>query len=292
MSLKVFKWPGSKQPHLSRLLPLIPQGGQPYCEPYAGSLAVLLARKPAPSEIVNDADHTLVNFYKVIQDKQTFKQLYRLLVQTPYSRAEFVRAMEVLKQHISNHTSNQLSTPSVELAWAFFVFHNQRMSGKLSFSSNNWAVGKITCNGSIVSFRRFIKRLPELSKRLKQVHFDCTDALSFIERWDSPDTVMYIDPPYVDLGYYYFPSTDIEHHQQLVDTVLPCKSAIVISGYDHPVYDKLVEHGWQKIQFQTITHMSNTKGKGQRKLKLQRVECVWRNPKAVAATTHNLSLFD
>jgi len=290
MSLKVFKWPGSKQPHLSKLLPLIPQGGQPYCEPYAGSLAVLLARKPAPSEIVNDADHTLVNFYKVIQDKQTFKQLYRLLAQTPYSRAEFVRAMEVLKQHISNHMPNQLSTPSVELAWAFFVFYNQRMTGRLHFAPTDWAVSKI--NVSTNSFQLFIKRLPELRKRLKQIHFDCTDALSFIERWDSTTTVMYIDPPYVDLGHYYLPSTDIEHHQRLVNTVLLCKSAIVISGYDHPVYDKLVEHGWHKIQFQTITHMSNTKGEGQRKSKLQRMECVWRNPQAVAATTHNLSLFD
>jgi len=290
MSLKTFKWPGSKQPHLSKLLSLIPQGGQPYCEPYAGSLAVLLARKPAPSEIVNDADHTLVNFYKVIQDKQILKQLYRLLVQTPYSRAEFVRAMEILKQHISTYTPSQLSTPSVELAWAFFVFHNQRMPGRLHFASTNWAVSNISV--STTSFQRFIKRLPKLRQRLKHVHFDCIDALSFIKRWDSPATVMYIDPPYVGLGNYYLPSTDIEHHQQLVDTVFTCKSAIVISGYDHPVYDKLVEHGWQKIQFQTITQMSNTKGKGQRKLKLRRVECVWRNPKAVAATTHNLSLFD
>ena len=291
MSLKVFKWPGSKQPHLSKLLPLIPQGGQPYCEPYAGSLAVLLARKPASSEIVNDADHTLVNFYKVIQDKQTFKYLCRLIVQTPYSRAEFTRAVEILKQHFSNHTPN-LSTPSVELAWAFFIFHNQRMPGKLSFAPSNWAVGRNTCSGSIVSFRRFIKKLPKMRQRLKRVHFDCTDALSFIKCWDSPNTVMYIDPPYVGLGHYYLPLTDVEHHQQLIEIVLSCKSAIVISGYDHPIYDKLLEHEWQKIQFQTITQMSNTKGEGQRKLKLKRVECVWRNPQAVAATTHNLSLFN
>jgi len=290
MSLKVFKWPGSKQFHISKLLPLIPQGGQPYCEPYAGSLAVLLARKPAPSEIVNDADHTLVNFYKVIQDKQTFKQLYRLLAQTPYSRAEFVRAMQILKQNALNHSLNQLSTPSVELAWAFFVFYNQRMPGRLHFAPTNWAVSKI--NVPTVSFQSFVKRLPQLRRRLKKVHFDCMDALSFIKRWDSPTTVMYIDPPYVGLGNYYLPSTDIEHHQQLVDVVLSCKSAIVISGYDHPVYDNLLKNGWQKIHFKTITQMSNTKGEGQRKSKLQRVECIWRNPKAVAATANNPSLFD
>jgi DNA adenine methylase len=162
------------------------------------------------------------------------------------------------------------------------------MQGRLILSPNNWVADRTS--GSISSFHRFIKRLPRLRLRLKRVYFDCTDALSFIKRWDSSDTVMYIDPPYVGLGNYYPLKTSIEHHQQLVDIVLSCKSAIVISGYDHPVYDKLMEHGWQKIQFQTITQMSNTKGEGQRKLKLQRVECVWRNPKAVA--THNLSLFD
>jgi DNA adenine methylase len=288
MSLKVFKWPGSKQPHLSKLLPLIPQGGQPYCEPYAGSLAVLLARKPAPSEIVNDADHTLVNFYKVIQDKQTFKQLYRLLAQTPYSRTEFERAAQILSQHTLAY--NRANTPSVELAWAFFVFYNQRMPGRLWLSSKSWAIDRTSV--SVVSFHRFIKRLPQLRLRLKRVYFDCTNALSFIKRWDSPATVMYIDPPYVGLANYYLPSIDIEHHQQLVDIALSCKSAIVISGYDHPVYDKLVEHGWQKTRFTTITQMNNVKGEGQRKLKLQRVECVWRNSQAVAATANNPSLFD
>jgi DNA adenine methylase len=290
MSLKVFKWPGSKQNHLSKLLPLIPQGGQPYCEPYAGSLAVLLAREPAPSEIVNDADYTLVNFYKVIRDKQTFKQLYRLIAQTPYSRAEFARATEILKKHISTYTPNQLSTPSVELAWAFFVFYNQRMPGRLWLSSKSWAIDRTSV--SVVSFHRFIKRLPKLRQRLKNVYFDCDDALSFIKRWDSPTTVMYIDPPYVGLGHYYLPSTDVEHHQSLIDIVLSCKSAIVISGYDHHVYDKLVEYGWQKIQFQTITQMNNVKGTGQRKAKLQRVECVWSNQQAVVATANNPSLFD
>jgi len=58
------------------------------------------------------------------------------------------------------------------------------------------------------------------------------------------------------------------------------------------VYDKLVEHGWHKTQFTTITQMNNVKGEGQRKLKLQRAECVWRNSQAVAATANNPSLFD
>jgi hypothetical protein len=38
--------------------------------------------------------------------------------------------------------------------------------------------------------------------------------------------------------------------------------------------------------------MNNVKGTGQRKAKLQRVECVWSNQQAVVATANNPSLFD
>ena len=57
---------------LTKLLPLIPQGGDPFCEPYAGSLAVLFARPQAQTEAVNDVDSRIVNFYRVLKDAQYF----------------------------------------------------------------------------------------------------------------------------------------------------------------------------------------------------------------------------
>jgi DNA adenine methylase len=33
--------------------------------------------------------------------------------------------------------------------------------------------------------------------RLMTVQIDCRDALEVIRYWDSPDTLFYVDPPYV-----------------------------------------------------------------------------------------------
>jgi hypothetical protein len=53
--LIVFGWYGGKFSHLDWLLPKLPKTNQ-YCEPFAGSGAVLLNRPPSPVETYNDID--------------------------------------------------------------------------------------------------------------------------------------------------------------------------------------------------------------------------------------------
>ena len=36
-------------------------------------------------------------------------------------------------------------------------------------------------------------------------------------------------------------------HEELVDLLLTIKGKALLSGYDHPVYDRLVDNGWTKI---------------------------------------------
>ncbi|WP_370017835.1 DNA adenine methylase [Planotetraspora sp. GP83] len=57
-----------------------------YVEPFAGSLAVLLARKPSRLETVNDLDRDLMTFWKVLRERPT--ELARVCALTPHSRAE------------------------------------------------------------------------------------------------------------------------------------------------------------------------------------------------------------
>lgn len=56
-----FGWYGGKFNHLNWLLPLLPEATH-YCEPFGGSAAVLLNRKPAPVETYNDIDGEVINF--------------------------------------------------------------------------------------------------------------------------------------------------------------------------------------------------------------------------------------
>ena len=67
--LIAFGWYGGKFSHLEWLLPLLPPCHH-YCEPFAGSAAVLLNREPCPVETYNDMDGEVVNFFRVLARQQ------------------------------------------------------------------------------------------------------------------------------------------------------------------------------------------------------------------------------
>ena len=67
--LIAFGWYGGKFSHLNWLLPLLPKCHH-YCEPFAGSAAVLLNREPSPVETYNDIDGEVANFFRVLRDNK------------------------------------------------------------------------------------------------------------------------------------------------------------------------------------------------------------------------------
>ncbi|MCA9913402.1 MAG: DNA adenine methylase, partial [Anaerolineae bacterium] len=86
-----FGWYGGKYSHLDWLLPLLP-GTKHYCEPFGGSAAVLLNRKPAQVETYNDIDGELITFFRVLrEDKEALLEAIGL---TPFSREEFELAIQ------------------------------------------------------------------------------------------------------------------------------------------------------------------------------------------------------
>ena len=86
----VFGWYGGKFSHLEWLLPLLPEAHH-YCEPFAGSGAVLINRAPAPVETYNDIDGDVVNFFRVLREDP--EGLSRQISLTPFSREEFYIAV-------------------------------------------------------------------------------------------------------------------------------------------------------------------------------------------------------
>src|ERR1041385_8565174 len=88
--LIAFGWYGGKFSHLDWLLPLLPKCHH-YCEPFAGSGAVLLNRQPSPVETYNDIDGDVTNFFRVLRDRS--EELIRVISLTPFSREEFPNAI-------------------------------------------------------------------------------------------------------------------------------------------------------------------------------------------------------
>lgn len=66
------------------ILPLIPEH-HTYIEPFFGGGAIFFAKQPSAAEVVNDINHRLVTFYKVL--KYDFDEIHRLLDETFHSRA-------------------------------------------------------------------------------------------------------------------------------------------------------------------------------------------------------------
>src|SRR5436305_14443449 len=88
----VFGWYGGKFNHLAWLLPLLPSCHH-YCEPFAGSAAVLLNREPSLVETYNDLDGEVCNFFRVLRDEK--EKLVQAVGLTPFSREEFALACKL-----------------------------------------------------------------------------------------------------------------------------------------------------------------------------------------------------
>ena len=87
-----FGWYGGKFSHLDWLLPLLPSCHH-YCEPFAGSAAVLLNRKPSAVETYNDLDGEVCNFFRVLREDK--EKLVERIGLTPFSREEFALACQL-----------------------------------------------------------------------------------------------------------------------------------------------------------------------------------------------------
>jgi DNA adenine methylase len=276
-----FRWPGGKGNLASWIVKYVP-AGRTYVEPFAGAASVFWhLSTPSPVEVLNDIDGNIVNFYRVLQDKTKFEILLHRLVFTPYARAEFRRALRVLRNPEAS---------DVDRAWAFFVTQNQSISGA-GRSEGNWSRSITdTRNGMASTTSKFRSRLKLLAKwheRISRVQIDNVDGIKCIGYWDTADTVFYVDPPYIpETRRYrslYSNETDLSYHERLVEVLLQVKGKVLLSCYDHPVYKPLTDAGWYKITKDTACHMigkirnSRFQGVGNVKINAPRTEALYIN---------------
>lgn len=230
-----FGWYGGKYSHLSWLLPLLPEAHH-YCEPFGGSAAVLLNRTPAPVETYNDIDSELVNFFQVLRDQP--QELISALTLTPFSREEFVRAIEEPTEGL----------PALERARRFYIRARQARTGLAQTASEGrWAGCRDTSRrgmgGAVSRWFGGMQELVEIAARLIRVQIEHRPAIQVIRQYDSPDTLFYCDPPYPhesrgDSKAYGFEMTD-EEHEELAEVLHQVQGKVAISGYHCPLMDRL-----------------------------------------------------
>lgn len=91
-----FPFFGGKQGLARQIASLLPPH-EVYCEPYAGSCAVLWRKPPSPLEVINDMDGELVHFYKVLRDPWLAAALQFSLTLTPHARKEWRESVAAVR---------------------------------------------------------------------------------------------------------------------------------------------------------------------------------------------------
>lgn len=244
MSQIAFGYYGGKYSHLKFLLPLLPKSTH-YCEPFGGSAAVLINRKPSPVETYNDIYGEVVNFFRVLRDDKD--ELIEQIGLTPFSRQELRLASEEPDAELSD----------MERARRFFVCARQVRTGLAqTASAGRWAHCKLTSRaemaGSVSRWLGGIDGLSEIAQRLLRVQIENESAIEVIKRYDSDETLFYCDPPYVhgsrgDSNAYAYEMTDDEH-RELASVLNNVEGKVALSGYKCPLYNELY-NGWNTAEY-------------------------------------------
>ncbi len=240
--LIAFGWYGGKFSHLDFILPHLPDDAGHFCDVYGGSAAVLINRLPAKVETYNDLDSELVNFFLQLRDRGP--DLIRAIGLTPFSREELQRAC-----------SYERGLTPLERARRFYVRARQTRTGLAQTSSEGrWAHCVLTSRagmaGAVSRWLGSVEGLAEIVQRLQRVQIENAPALEVIRRYDTEDTLFYLDPPYVhsargDAAAYANEMTDSDH-ADLAETISGIRGRAVLSGYRTPLYDRLYAD-WNRV---------------------------------------------
>lgn len=175
----ILRWPGRKTRMMKHLLPLIPPHVC-YCEPFAGSLALLLAKPRSEVEIVNDMNGDLVALYRNLQ-----YHLPELLREIDYAFS----ARKNIKDFIANPGLTE-----IQRAARFLVRNRTSFGGNM----NSFAIAKTAGGGAAFSRETNTRLLGELHQRMDGVVVENCSYERCLKNYDSVDSFFFMDPPYLD----------------------------------------------------------------------------------------------
>lgn len=240
-----------------------------YVEPFGGAAGVLLQKPRAYSEVYNDLDGDVVNFFRVLRDPELREQLIEACALTPYARSEFEQAWEPCENPIERA---------------------RRLTIRAQMGFGSAGATKGTTGFRIDTKREYETAqhlwawypdaIAKAGKRLSAVLIENRPAIEVMQQHDGEDTLHFVDPPYLHstrvmkpgAGYYKHEMTD-EQHVELVEFLKTLRGMVIIAGYRSELYDSLLQD-WQRDE----TQARASAGRGG----VARTECLWMNDATVA----------
>ncbi|RJF70910.1 DNA adenine methylase [Rhodopseudomonas palustris] len=153
---------------------------QTYAEPFVGMGGVFLRRRQAPNgEIINDLSGDVATFFRVLQ--RHYVPLMDMLRWQITGRAEFERL----------RAADPATLTDLERAARFLYLQRTAFGGKVD--GRSFGVDR---NGARFNVAKLMPLLDDLHDRLAGVVIERLPWAEFVARYDSPQTLFYLDPPY------------------------------------------------------------------------------------------------
>jgi DNA adenine methylase len=152
-----------------------------YAEPFIGMGGVFLRRRQAArAEVINDFGREVATFFRILQRHYLpFVEMLRWQLTT---RAEFERLAKTDPDTLTD----------LERAARFLYLQRTTFGGKVAARTFGVSPG----NPGRFDVTRLGPMLDALHTRLAGVIIECLPFAEFIRRYDRPETLFYLDPPY------------------------------------------------------------------------------------------------
>ncbi len=190
-----------------------------YVEPFVGMGGVFLRRGFRPRlEVANDLNGEIVNLFRILQ--RHLPQLMEVMRYQLASRREFERLRE----------TDPATLTDLERAARFVYLQRLAFGGQVK-----GVFGVAAEHAPRFSLSRLEPIFEAAHERLDGVVFECLDWSELIDRYDTADTLFYLDPPYfggeADYGKGMFERADFN---RMADQLRSIKGVFILSINDKP----------------------------------------------------------
>ncbi len=191
-----------------------------YAEPFVGMGGVFFRRSVRPrSEVINDISRDVTNLFRILQ--RHYPQFMEALKFQITSRADFERLLASAADTLTD----------LERAARFLYLQRTSFGGKVAGRS----FGVSLVGSSRFDTTKLGPVLADVHERLAGVVIECLPWDQFITRYDRPDTLFYLDPPYMggerDYGDGVFSTSDFA---RMADQLGRIKGSFILSINDRP----------------------------------------------------------
>ena len=215
-----------------------------------------------------------MNLFRVLRDAEASTRLIDLVILTPYARDEFDSAYEPHSDPVDRarrtiiRASMGFGSAGATKGTTGFRIDTRRRYGT---AQQLWA--------------EYPDTLSPVIGRLAGVMIENRPALDVIRQHDAPNTLFFVDPPYLHEtryagakhGRYYAHEMSDSDHAELLATLCQVRGMVVLSGYPSAMYEGALA-GW----FSTTTTARISAARGS----AMRTECLWLNPACVDALNY------